>query len=447
MDEAQRPDFIDRLRRWYVNAETNFFESPRAQRERIFMHSLYVFGPIAVVLGIINAILGQWYLMIARFGLFAIIIVVYFLNRAGFTRAAVNTVFWLSTIVFGIISYLGNSDSYAVTAVASVFVASVAAGSILLVGLYAERRYQINIMFLISVLVSALVYFGAGDITARSLQLTLSVFWILVLFYIIARFEMHLSHLAENQLEARRMLNEQLEEIHVAESIALARTQQKFDEVNHDIRTPLTVAMNTLKALRGSPLSDAQKEYVDMLQRSYATILSIAEDRLSPDTTTPEAGSATLTVQVASFLDQISRQHRPFASANGTSIEIHVAADLPSIGIPLTDLTRIMNNLLHNAIKYTSNGTIEIFATLRQTSADTSSLKITVKDSGEGMVPSRLSEVRNGINGPDKAQSTSRGIGLRSARSLLQVVGGSMQIDSEPDSGTTVEISLPVVTK
>jgi len=447
MADAERPDLIERLRHWYVDAETDFFESPRAQRGRVFMHSLYLFGPIAILLATINAVLGQWYLMAARICLLAIIIVVYFLNRAGLSRPAVNTVFWTSTIAFGIISYVSNSDSNDVSAMASVFVASVAAGSILLVGLYAERRYQINVMFLISVLVSALVYFRAGDITARSLQLTLSVIWLLVLFYIIARFEMHLSHLAENQLEARRMLNEQLEEIHVAESIALAKTQQKFDEVNHDIRTPLTVAMNTLKALRASPLSESQSEYVDMLQQSYTTILGIAEERLTGGRRAQEADSRILTVQVTAFLDQVSRQYRSFASANGTSIEIHVARDLPAVGIPLTDLTRILNNLLHNAIKYTSNGKIDIFATLQETTDHASALQITVNDSGEGMDRLRLSEVRNGINGPDGAQNTSRGIGLRSARSLLESLGGSMHIESELHSGTTVEILIPLTSR
>ncbi len=411
------------------------------------MHAVYFFSPITIISGVVSLVLGQWYLMGARFAIFVLIAIVYLLNRSGRPRIATNAIFWGGILIFGVASSLVPASSIAVKTMGEIFVASTATGALILVGLYAERRYQINVMFLVSLFVSVFSYIRAGAITVQSIELSISVFVILTLCYIVARFEMHLSIVAENQLKARRMLNHQLEEIHVAESLALAKLLQQFEEANHDIRTPLTVVVNTMNALRSGELTDEQREHLDMLRKSFSMVLSITENRLSGDYAGKKTEAPVQWVQLSRVLEQVGAQYREIAAANDTAIDTYVGSDFPAMGVPLTDLTRIMNNLLHNAIKYAAHGRVEVFAFLKSATEEEgeSMLHIMVKDSGRGMTPERLIEVRNGTNGPDEAVASSRGIGLRSCRDLLKGIGGWMQIESSEGVGTSVEIAIPVL--
>jgi len=411
------------------------------------MHSVYIVSPLPVIFGVVSLALGQWYLMGARFGVFLLIVIVYLLNRGGHARIATNAIFWGGILVFGAASSLVPEASTAAKTMGEIFVASTATGALILMGLYAERRYQVDVMFLVALGVSVFSYIRAGDISSKTIELSIAVFVILTLCYIVARFEMHLSRVAENQLKARRMLNHQLEEIHVADSLALAKMLQQFEEVNHDLRNPLTVAVNTMNALRSSELSEEQSEQLVLLQKSVSTVLSIAEKSLQRDYASAGPREPIQWVQLSTVLEQVAGQYRQIAEANGTVIETYVGSDLPSIGVPLTDLTRIMNNLVHNAIKYTSHGRVEVFAFLKNPPGQggESMLLITVKDSGRGMTPSRLIEVRNGTNGPDEGESSSRGIGLRSCRDLLKALGGQIQIESGEGTGTSVAVAIPVL--
>ncbi len=426
-----------RFRRWYLGANDDFFESPRARRERVFMHSLYVVAPIIVLTGLFNILLGEWYFSGARLSLFAVILAAYLLNRARRLQAATNLVFWGVTVIMGVVSYLVPASSSASKATAGLFAASLATGSVIIMGLYAKRRYQVDVMFAVALVVNLLAYSQVGDTRAQLVRVAVPVFLILLLCYAIARFEMHLSLLAENQLSARRVLNDQLEEIHVTESLALARQERQFEESNHDIRNPLTVALNTLRLLRATELTDEQRWYLDTLEQSHSTILSIAEGRAKSGTGKAAVDTGMRRIQLATFLEQVVMQYSSAASAKGTSIETHVPQEIAPVTAPLTDLTRVLGNLLHNAIKYTAGGKIDVFA-----SVSSSGLTITVKDSGQGMSAARLADVRSGTYGPDESHVSSRGIGLRSARELLRTHGGFLEIDSREGAGTTVKVSI-----
>lgn len=432
-------EWIARFRRWYLGPDDDFFKSPRARREHVFMHTLYVIAPVTALSGILNIPLGQWYFMGARLSLLAVIVAAYLMNRAGHLRAAINLVFWGATLIVGVVAYLIPSSSAAAKATAELFAASIATGSVIVIGLYAERRYQVDVMFAMALAVDTIAYIQAGDAGMQLLRVSVAVLMILILCYAIARFEMRLSQLAENQLEARRVLNRQLEEIHVAESLALARQERQIEESNHDIRNPLTVALNTLKLLRDTELTGKQRWYLETLEQSHATILSITDGRGRPN-----ADTGVRRIQMSTFLDHVAMQYRPAASAQGTSIEAHIPPDLSAVAAPLTDLTRIVGNLLHNAVKYTVNGKIDLFASARSPATDTGreTLHIVVADTGQGMSPARLAEVREGHYGPDERHATSRGIGLRSSRELLKAHRGFLEIDSREGAGTRVKIVI-----
>jgi len=425
----------------------NFFESPRTQRERIFLHSLYFFTPTIVIFGITDIVFGTWYLLAARASLLLIIVIVHFLRTHGHNRIAISITFWGAVAVVGVTSALVPPSLEQARATGEIFLAFTISGSIILMGLYAERRYQVNVMLFVALAVGSLSYLTSGDTILKSAHVVVAFLVLLLLCYIVARFEMHLSQVAETQLRARRMLNHHLEEIRLAESTALARAQQKSEELNHDIRNPLTVAMNVLNLLQLSELTDEQRGHLGILRDSFSTSMGIVDHQLIDSTRPPETRGAIETVRLATFMEHAVQEYRTVAADVGTSIDAYVADGVESIRLPLIDMTRIMSNLLHNAVKYTQNGKIEVTAELKPsiTIGQKPTLRVTVKDTGSGMTRARLDDVRAGTAGPDVTRTTSRGIGLRSCGNILEGHGGSLQIESAIGVGTSIIVTLPLL--
>lgn len=445
---AQRLTFT-RIARFFAarfTRKVNPLESPRLQRERAFAGFISILAPITVIIGAYDLLTARWQLAALNILLFACALTTFTLAHRHRTEAATNLAFWGSALLFGVTGATAPTDSPLSREMTVVFVTSVSTAALILIGLYARRRYQIYTMFAIALLTSIAWYATGSPLSPQTIQILVSYSVILVLCLLIAIFEWRLSQNAENQLQARRALIHQLEQIHFAESRALAEVKETFAAASHDIRTPVTVVTNVARLLEGTPLTATQKRYIEMLKNSSDAIFGIVSEGFDGKTKFLESSPPMRLINLGAFLEDIAGSHAAVTERSGTTVEILGTEKLPPIRVPLTDLTRIVNNLLQNAIKYTVKGRITIAAAIERQSSEavTGLLRISVSDTGTGMSRGRLAEVRNGTNGPDTNMPSSRGIGLEICRSLLSGHHGSLAIDSREGKGTvvTVELSL-----
>ncbi|WP_455382574.1 ATP-binding protein [Salinispira pacifica] len=421
-------------------------ESPRTTRERAFVGFILLLAPATVLLAAFDAAYGRWLLSALNILLFLFVGAIYFLTRRGAEETSTNLAFWGAVTLFAATSLLDRADSPVAREMTTAFVTSAATLSVVLIGLYARRKYQIVVMLTIAVAACAVWYVDAGPLTGQAVQLLVSQAAILALAGAVAFFECRLSRRAENQLKARRILVHQMEEIHYIDNATLSEMKRWYTAATHDVRNPVTVLANVLRLLSGSELSEQQRRYVEDAERACQSIVTIVTEGLIAPETASGIASARRQVDLRELLTDLVRAHRHDAIARGTTIELNHDAAPAVVEIPLADLIRVVDNLIGNSIRYTEKGTITVAATVTRAEASEprATLTLRISDTGRGMNKLRLTEVRLGTNGPDEENQMSRGIGLKSCRSILDAHGGSLLIESREGEGTEVTVELPV---
>jgi signal transduction histidine kinase len=243
---------------------------------------------------------------------------------------------------------------------------------------------------------------------------------------------------------------------------AASESKDRFwANVSHELRTPLNSIIGLTKLLTDPTAEgglDAERLYqVDLIKNSGAVLLALVNDLL--DVAKAESGQLHIDparVNLHALLGRLSALVRPMTE--GKPVAIVVSED----GAPdtiLTDevaLTSILRNLLSNAIKYTDRGEVRLSARVTEPdpvsarpSAGPSaasagpSLVITVSDTGIGIPASLHRHVFEEFYQVPGIRRGGTGLGLPYASRLARILGGNLQLTSEPGAGTTVVLDLP----
>ena len=246
----------------------------------------------------------------------------------------------------------------------------------------------------------------------------------------------------EQRLLARRYHEEKLR------AEAASRSKTAFlAHLSHDIRTPLNHIIGFAEMMRHQtygPLGDARYlDYVQGMQDSgqrlldfFATILELAE---------LESGRKALVTEpllVDELLRQVRRRFSAQAQRAGVILALGASCGAQLLGDRFS-LERMLGNLLENAIRFTPTGgrvTLAAFA-----AADGVVLEVT--DTGIGMSEQRLASLSQPFAFGDASftrEHTGAGLGIAIARTIAELSGGRLAIDSRQGLGTTVAISLPM---
>jgi signal transduction histidine kinase len=215
--------------------------------------------------------------------------------------------------------------------------------------------------------------------------------------------------------------------------------------VSHELRTPLTSIRAFSELLLNYPDNEAT-------QHEFLTIISAESDRLTRlvndvlDVTKIESGNMDWrddTLSLTPLLDQCARSFAPLLEQAGLSFEQDIARNLPPIRGDHDRLQQVIHNLLNNALKFTSRGTITLCA-----SARFDAVHIAISDTGVGIaerdqqrVFDKFQQVGDTLTGKPKGT----GLGLTICREILTYHGGQLILDSEPGQGSTFTVTLPVV--
>ena len=246
----------------------------------------------------------------------------------------------------------------------------------------------------------------------------------------------------EQRLLARRYHEEKLK------AEAASRSKTSFlAHLSHDIRTPLNHIIGFAEMMQHEtfgPLGDQRyADYIESIRTSGERLLSFFASIL--DLAELDGGRRMLQSEAVRVDDLLVTVTRRF-SGEAQHAQVTLALGAPCGEVMLGDrysLERVLGNLLDNAIRFTpAGGKVSIAA---HVASDGVVLEVT--DTGIGMSPERLSTLSQPFAFGDATLTKDRqgaGLGLAIARTIVELSGGHLAIDSRPGLGTTVAVSLPL---
>ncbi|MBQ9412963.1 MAG: response regulator [Oscillospiraceae bacterium] len=228
------------------------------------------------------------------------------------------------------------------------------------------------------------------------------------------------------------------------------RSQFLFN-VSHDIRTPMNAIMGfTQLAKRHKTEPERLDGYLDRVEESGKQLLELIDDLL--DMNRLESGRVELHAEPCNLREQIGLTVDLFrAQAEDKHLRLEEDLDLPGREV-LADVLRfrrVLGNLVSNAVKFTpSNGTVRVAARQKQVSeSGYARYEFTVSDTGIGMSEEFMLHMYDSFaqeSSSTKAGAKGTGLGLSITKSLLDIMGGSIAVESQKNKGTVFTVSLPL---
>ncbi|MBP6740603.1 MAG: PAS domain S-box protein, partial [Leptospiraceae bacterium] len=248
----------------------------------------------------------------------------------------------------------------------------------------------------------------------------------------------------------RKQAEENLKTARMEADIANRRKSEFLANMSHEIRTPLNAIVGFSTILQEK--TDGNKlftEYLGNIVQSSKVLLDLINDIL--DLSKVEAGRMVVTnepVNMDNLIKEIISIFSMKASEKGITLVTSIAKDLP--GSLITDekyLRQIFFNLIGNAVKFTQNGSVEIEVAIIPKNEERSKVDflISIKDSGIGIPESELQNIFEPFRQMAR-QSRSKyggtGLGLSITRRLVELIGGTISVESEIGKGSIFFVSL-----
>jgi two-component system cell cycle sensor histidine kinase PleC len=237
----------------------------------------------------------------------------------------------------------------------------------------------------------------------------------------------------------------------VAMTRAEAANQAKSEflaNMSHELRTPLNAINGFSEIMAGElfgPLGhDKYKGYAGDILKSGQHLLSLINDIL--DMAKIEAGKLTLhyeQVSLKEVVEDATRLMRGKIQEAGLTLRVE-APELPDIEADHRGLKQVVLNLISNAVKFTPEGG-DIVVALSQ--LDVGRVQVAVTDTGIGIAPedlARLARPFEQVEGQHSKTTQGTGLGLALTKSLIELHGGELLMQSQPGEGTTVSFDLPI---
>jgi len=220
-----------------------------------------------------------------------------------------------------------------------------------------------------------------------------------------------------------------------------------FSNVSHELRTPLTMILAPIEeivAKRRQELGGDLPYMLDAALINGRRLLDLINRLL--EFSKLEAGQARLClspVNVGEMAAELVAVAQPLAKQRNVELRFECGPDVPAIGADVDKLDSVITNLMSNALKFTPDGGVVEVKVVRQDDR----VCVYVRDSGIGIAPAdhgRVFERFVQLDGSTSRRYSGTGLGLALVKELVELHGGSIQLESEVGLGTTFWFELPI---
>ncbi|MDE0342223.1 MAG: PAS-domain containing protein [Deltaproteobacteria bacterium] len=229
------------------------------------------------------------------------------------------------------------------------------------------------------------------------------------------------------------------------------RTKSQFlANMSHELRTPLNAIIGITEMLEEDARDDALDDYIEPLERvsrAGTHLLNLINEVL--DLSKIEAGRIEFHVEaidIAELMKELATTAQPLADQKGNRLAVRYPEELGAMHGDPTRVRQVLLNLLSNACKFTEGGEVNLTVSRRRTRGK-DWVQFAVADTGIGMTPEQQARVFEEFAQADS--STTRkyggtGLGLAISRRFCRMMGGDIELTSEPGVGSTFTARLPV---
>ncbi|HKI81363.1 MAG TPA: ATP-binding protein, partial [Pseudodesulfovibrio sp.] len=229
-----------------------------------------------------------------------------------------------------------------------------------------------------------------------------------------------------------------------------SRAKSEFlANISHEIRTPLNGLMGMLQLLESSRPSPEQGRIIEIAQFSGERLTRLLTDIL--DISAIEAGKFALSpapVRVHDLLDSVVGLLAVTTRQTGVSLCVSMAPDVPErIFADEVRLRQILFNLIGNGLKFTEQGSVSLQVCALGTGNGRGGLFFIVSDTGPGMADEELITAFETFGQVSQGLARSHqgaGLGLPIVKRIVEMMDGTLCVDSAPGQGTSVYVSLPL---